>query len=220
MPGSGKQLVGHCTLALLLAFSLPVAHAQETDKEDHFKPLPDGTYRFSNQHGTRINQDYYMDPNHGPPNSTLLHKVERHHMGQKEWDDLAKGRYESALNDVRYTLRRFPNHPTALMMISIIAKMTDEQMMAVRYFDHALALYPQYALTHALYGKYLIDIGVFDASIKRLKRAIETDAKLGKAHGWLAEAYAKNGQAELALKAAKRAREVGYRGRIAGVKEQ
>ena len=127
MSRSGKQLIGNCALTLLLAFSLPLAHAQETDKEDHFKPLPDGTYRFSNQHGTRVNQDYYLDPNTGPPNSTLLHKVERHHLGQKEWDNLAKGQYDSALNDVKYTLRRFPNHPTALMMISIIAKMTDRK---------------------------------------------------------------------------------------------
>ena len=220
MSRSGKQLIGNCALTLLLAFSLPLAHAQETDKEDHFKPLPDGTYRFSNQHGTRINQDYYMDPNTGPPNSTLLHMVERHHVTQKEWDNLAKGQYDSALNDVKYTLRRFPNHPTALMMMSIIAKMTDRKMMGIRYFDHPLALYPKYALTHALYGKYLIDIGMFDAGVEKLERAIEKDAKLGKAHGWLAEAYAENGRADLALEAAKRAREVGYRGRIAGVKEQ
>lgn len=220
MLGLRKRLVGNSMLAVLLALSMPVVHAQETDKEDHFNPLPDGTYRFSNQHGTGINRDYYVAPNHGPPDSSLLYKVERVHMGQKEWDNLAKGQYDSALNDVKYTLRRFPNHPTALMMISIIAKMTDRKMMAIRYFDHAITLYPQYALTHALYGKYLIDIGMFDAGIEKLERAIEKDAKLGKAHGWLAEAYAKNGRAELALEAAKRARGVGYRGRIAGVKEQ
>jgi Tfp pilus assembly protein PilF len=220
MLGSRKRLVGASLFAVLLAFSVAMAQGQGTDLENHFKRLPDGSFRFSNESGTSINQDYYLDPNKPPPDSSLLWIVERYHMGQKEWDQLAAGQYEGALNDVLYTLRRFPNHPTALMMIGIIGKATKQNDMAVKYFEHATTIYPQYGHTHALYGKYLLDVGAFEASIKKLNLALEKDAKMGKAHGWMAEAYAKNGQMDLALEAARRAREVGYRGRISGVREK
>ena len=220
MFGSWKRIVGVCVPALLLAFSASLAQEQETDQENHFKRQPDGTYLMSNESGTSINQDYYLDPNKPPPNSSLLYMVERFHMGQKEWDQLAAGQYKSALNDVKYTLRRFPNHPTALMMVGIISKATKQNDMAVKYFEHATTLYPQYGFTHALYGKYLLDVGAFDACITKLNAAIEKDEKLGKAHGWKAEAYAKNGQMDLANESARRAREVGYRGRISGVREE
>jgi Tfp pilus assembly protein PilF len=61
---------------------------------------------------------------------------------------------------------------------------------------------------------YLVDIGKIDAGIQKLQKAIEIDPGLGQAHAWLAKAYYKNGNSELARQAAEKAKALGYRGKI------
>jgi hypothetical protein len=153
--------------------------------------------------------DYFVADPRG-----LLHTVERVHLHAGVWKNFSTGQYEFALADVKYTLDRFANHPKALALLGAIAKMTKTPSLPIPYFEKALRLYPQYALTHAQFGAYLVDIGKIDEGIARLKRAVHIDPNLALAHAWLGNAYYKSGKPELALQAAQRAKELGHKGRI------
>ncbi|NOT94918.1 MAG: hypothetical protein HOP00_01220 [Nitrospira sp.] len=84
--------------------------------------------------------------------------------------------------------------------------------MAINYYENALGFYPQYALTHAQFGKYLSDMGKIKLAIEHLSHAVEMDRKLAPAFAWLAEAQYKNNNLELAKKAGIQARALGYKG--------
>lgn len=169
------------------------------------------------------NNDYFQasdDPNL----YELLMNVERNHLGKKFWKyyggrELRELKY--ALGDLQYTLNIFPNHPQALLLVESIGKMTKVPSIAVPYYERALLLFPQYAVTHAQYGKYLRDIGELDKGITELKEAIKLDPELALAHGWLAEAYFKKGNQDLGRIAAERARALGYKEKpVSGFQER
>lgn len=165
--------------------------------------------------GSLINQDYFI-ANQYPEIQELLILNERYHLNKRVLGDFAAGRFNLALPDIKFVLRYFPNHPKALMLIGTIAKSTKKLSLALPYFKKALQLYPQYALTHAQFGSYLSDIGLIAEGIESLKKATEIDPKLVQAYVWLAKAYYKKGNKELALKATERARELGYKGKVSG----
>jgi Tfp pilus assembly protein PilF len=127
---------------------------------------------------------------------------------------LSKGRVNDALADVRYTLDRFPNHPVSLQQLSTLAQMTKNNALAVGYFEKAVTLYPQYAITRAQYGLYLVSTNNIDAGIDRFNQAIEMDPKLPVGYAGLAHAYVKKGDLEKAREAAKKARELGFQGKL------
>src|SRR5215510_1062964 len=77
--------------------------------------------------------------------------------------------------DLKYVLKYFPNHVKALMLMNIIAKLTNNPLLPIPYYERAIKFYPQYALTHAQFGAYLVDIGRADLGMTKLKRAIEMD---------------------------------------------
>jgi Tfp pilus assembly protein PilF len=131
-----------------------------------------------------------------------------------EW--IRKGDMTTAVYDVRYTLDRFANHTKGLQMAGIVATLTKKPSLAVYYFERALKLYPQYAITHAQYGAYLLNIGKIDVALARLKEAVDLDPKFAGAYALMAKAYTKNGNSELALQAAEKARELGYKGEVPG----
>lgn len=169
--------------------------------------------RFSNNSGTPINQDYFA-AGQGKQAKGFLYKVENAHMDDRMWDNFKKGHYKYALDDLDYTLVRFPNHPTALMAVASIAKLTNNPTLPMRYFEHALKVYPQYAFTHAQYGSFLADIDSLVDGIKELQEAIRRDPDLGQAHAWLSDAYHKSGEMEKAQESGKRARELGFTRRL------
>lgn len=187
-------------LILLLLCSASV-FAQETPRNER---EPDGTL---------INQDYFTSEQY-PEVKNLLLSVEVNHMHQRVFDDLKAGRFEGVLPDVKYTLKRFPNHPKALLLLGTVSKLMNDVSLPVQYYKKALTLYPQYAITHAQYGAYLVKIEQVDAGIERLNQALEIDPKLTFAHVWLARAYFKGGNRELGGRAAKEAEALGYKGRI------
>lgn len=162
--------------------------------------------------GIPINQDYFAADDRYPETKELLALVEAYHMGDIVMDNFAPGRYPYALNDLRYTLHKFPNHPKALMFVTTIASVTDQPSMPIPYFEQAIRIYPQYAITHYQYGRYLVDIERFEEGIAELKKAIELDESLALAHAGLAGAYARIGDPERARSCAERARELGYEG--------
>jgi predicted Zn-dependent protease len=155
-------------------------------------------------------------------NSGVLHylrTIDSYHT-DKVVKALGEGRLRNALDDLNYTLDRFPNHARALMIVKNVAQHTKNPSFGYPYFERALALFPSYAMTHAQYGDYLVDFQQFDKGIAELKRAIEMDPKLVGAHVLLAKAYYQKGDLEEARKAAAEARNLGYAGVIPGESAQ
>jgi tetratricopeptide (TPR) repeat protein len=173
-------------------------------------------------------QDYYramaLRPNIKPaPGSVyldLLDNVEYNHLNKEVFRNFSTGQYEYVINNLKYTLGAFPNHPIALGLLGSVAKLTNNVALAGPFFEKALQLYPQYAMTHAQYGQYLVTFGLYDDGISKLKNALRIDPKLAIAYAWLAEAYSKTGKADLATEAALKARQLGYRDEIAGNKDE
>lgn len=116
-----------------------------------------------------------------------------------------------AIQDLKFTLDRFPNHPRALLLFEVVGTIAQVPTMAVPYYEMAVSLYPQYATTWAQYGKYLVELEKRDEGIKMLKRAVSIDPNLPLAHGWLSEAYMKDGKMELAQHEMEKAKALGFK---------
>jgi len=145
----------------------------------------------------------------------LLRNVEKYHLGQdKFWKWYNAGKFSLALGELKFVLRYFPNHPKALQLLSLVALVSKKSSLAIPFFQRAITLYPQHALTHAQYGAYLVQMGLIEEGIVKLNVAINKNAKLVQGYVWLAQAYEKNGQSELARRAAERAKVLGYKGQI------
>jgi Tfp pilus assembly protein PilF len=154
--------------------------------------------------------DYFMVGANTPTIQQFLRHVENFHVNKVQ-ERARQGDINLALGDIKYALERFPNHPKALMLAGMMGVLTKSSVLAIAYYEKALKLYPQHALTHAQYGLYLVEIGQTAKGIAKLQHAIEMEPKLAVAHAWLAKAYAKNGNTELARQAAKQAAMLGYR---------
>jgi predicted Zn-dependent protease len=125
-----------------------------------------------------------------------------------------RGQLNGALGDIRYALDRFPNHPVSLQQLSMVAQLTKNTALATSYFERAVSLYPQYALTRAQYGLFLVSINNVDAGIEKFNQSIEIEPKLPAAYAGLAHAYAKKGNITKAREAAGKARELGFTGKL------
>jgi hypothetical protein len=164
--------------------------------------------------GTTADHDYFDERGE---TKKLIISVETHHLygcphnSQRGFfTDVAEGKYHNAFADLDYLLGRVVNHPRALQLVGSLGILTKKPGIADRYFVRALALYPQYALTQAQYGSFLINSGQLDAGIGRLKKAVEMEPNLAIAHAWLSKGYQKQGSLELAAEAAEKARALGY----------
>jgi Tfp pilus assembly protein PilF len=155
--------------------------------------------------------------------ATKQHEKAYHHFAQVNHLDkilphLAADRVQYAIDELRYTLNAFPNHPRALMLVKPVENAAKRVVFGVAPFEHALSLYPQYAITHAQYGWYLVESNLLPAGIGKLKQAIEMDPKLVTAYVWLSRAYSKAGNSDLAREAAQQARDLGFTGQIGNEK--
>jgi tetratricopeptide (TPR) repeat protein len=157
-----------------------------------------------------LQRDYFT-ADEDPAAREQLNINNQHHTDQVLlW--LRRGRIDRAIEDAKFTLQYWPNHPRALILMEFIARVARTPSLPIPYYEKAILEYPQHALTHAQYGKYLFEIEQVNDSIMHLKQAVELDPKLGAAHAWLGEAYAKSGSKDLARKAAEKARALGYLG--------
>ena len=127
---------------------------------------------------------------------------------------IRENKIDAATFDVKYTLDRFANHPKGLQMAIVVSRLTKQPSLAVVYFESALKLYPQYAITYAQYGTFLLGNGQVDVAIVRLKQAVGIDPTMAGAYVLLARAYTKKGNNELASEAAEKARTLGFNGEI------
>jgi tetratricopeptide (TPR) repeat protein len=182
------------SLALLFSIGLWLSSAQAQVPSS---PQPNG-------------QDYFTADKSG---GSYLSIVEKNHVRTiPDW--IKMGRLNDAIGDIKYTLDRFPNHPVSLQQLSMVAQMTKNIALGASYFERAVALFPQYALTRAQYGLFLVSTNNIDAAIENLNQSIEMDPKLPAGYAGLAHAYAKKGNMEQARAAAQKARELGFKGKL------
>ena len=65
----------------------------------------------------------YFDPKY----KGTLATVERYHLTRETfWKDFESRQYGQALNELKYVLRYFPNHPRALQLMELVAKTMDQ----------------------------------------------------------------------------------------------
>jgi len=159
-----------------------------------------------------LNHDYFY-PDKDAHTQWLIKDIEKYHLEPAK-AHFQGGQLKDAIGDLDYLLARIVNHPEALMLLGALARLTKSPALPVPYYERALKLYPQYAVTHAQYGAYLIDVGNNKAGIAHLNKALELNPDLALAHAWLAKAYYKDGNVELARQAAAQARTFGYKGKI------
>lgn len=159
---------------------------------------------------TAPDRDYFT-ANEDPQAYSDLEVNDEHHTNLVlDW--IRDARFDRALADINYVLDRWPNHPRALLLLETVARLTHAPNLPLFHYEKALKLYPQYALTHAQFGHYLVEIGKIDQGIHSLKRAAQIDSQLRVVHVWLAEAYDKYGDKVLARKEAEQARNLGFQG--------
>jgi Tfp pilus assembly protein PilF len=127
---------------------------------------------------------------------------------------ISKGDLINAVLDIEYTLRAFPNHPRALQFAALVSQMNHKHAWAIKCFETAISSYPHYALTYAQFGLFLVSINDVDAGLEQLKKAVEIEPEFAAGYAGLAHAYTKKGDIEQARKAAKKARELGYKGNL------
>ncbi len=120
---------------------------------------------------------------------------------------LRQGKFREAIRDCTRVLERFANHPKGMAILGMAARLGNEPALPISYYERALQMYPQRALTQAQYGKYLAEIGKIEDGIARLKRALEIDPKLNPAYVWLARIYVQNRQSDLARQILQRQKE-------------
>lgn len=130
---------------------------------------------------------------------------------------ITQGSKKKSLTEIHYILLRVPNHPRALLMAEVIEKLFKKRNFALRAYKKALNRYPQYALTHAQYGRYLSKIGKREKGIESLEQAIKLNPKLALSHAWLSEAYYLEGKKDSAESSGQLARKLGYKGEISGL---
>ncbi len=162
------------------------------------------------QQPTNRGQDYFTADK--SPRSYLTILEGAHVATIPGW--ISKGRLDNAVLDIDYTLRAFPNHPQALQFAGLVSQLTKNPLWAIRCFENAVGAYPQNAFTHMQYGWHLITTGRIGDGIDRLKLSIQMDPTLSAGHAGLAHAYAKKGDLEQAQEAAKKARELGFTGKL------
>jgi tetratricopeptide (TPR) repeat protein len=181
-------------VAVLILFS---AAAYAADGIDH------------GQTGT-LNLNYF-NPENDAHITWLINDIETYHL-KPAINSIREGRLQQAYIDLDYLLLRFINHPQGLAFMGMLAKMMKKTAMPLPYYERALAIYPEYALTRAQFGDYLVEIGHVDEGIEQLKSAVDKDPKLVPANVWLAKAYTKKGNLALARQFQDQAKALGYKG--------
>jgi tetratricopeptide (TPR) repeat protein len=155
----------------------------------------------------------YFNPDNDPHITWLIGDVELNHL-KLAIESMRHGWLQEAYKDLNFILIRFINHPQALAYMGMLGKMMNKSTLVLPYYEHALTVYPEFALTQAQFGNYLVEINRVDDGIARLKLAIEKDPKLVPANVWLAKAYAKKGNIELARQFENQAKALGYKGQL------
>ncbi len=153
----------------------------------------------------------YFTADHSP--SSYLKVLEANHVNTFQ-ARVSKGDMNLVWGDIIYTLDRFANHPQGLQQLSQMAQLLKRNAIAIKYFQMAVDLYPQNAITWVQYGMFLLAINQVDDSIQKLQQAVAVDAKFAPGHAALAHAYVRKKDVEHAREAAMQARDLGFKGQL------
>jgi predicted Zn-dependent protease len=207
MGGGGTAMNMGLVIAMRLVAALagPLAAAPAQERSEQERPETDRLEEM-NIH------DYFVAEDR-QDTKLLLWNVNEGHT-KKVMTLVSVGRTANAAEEISYILARFPNHPDALLLAGLLAAVLKRPDLPVTYYERALELYPQYAVTWAQYGDYLVKIGRTANGIQKLEEATKIDPTFAAAYGWLARAYLRTGNREASRRAAERATELGYTGKI------
>lgn len=196
-----------CPLLLLIAGSAGAAPAVGPTGEAC------GTYVYRAPGGDYTN----------PVDRQDLTEVEHFHF-TPEVERLVRGTTGSLGADIGYTLDHFPNHHRALASMSRLAlrdktrKPYGAHYSIDCYFDRALRYRPDDARVHALYGGYLLGLGMSDAALEQLKQAARLEPGNATTHYNLGLLYLKRKDYEQARASAHTAYGLGFP--LPGLKNQ
>lgn len=107
--------------------------------------------------------------------------VEKYHLGKAK-AKLADGRAANAMNDLKFILRHFPNHPDALMLLDTAAKGLGQPTMPDAYFKAAVDAYPDEPMTYLVHGMFLHKRGRSAEAIAEYEHALSLNPNLPDAH--------------------------------------
>jgi len=170
----------------------------------------------------------YFTAGQGKYTKGLLGSVESHHLNQLPYikndpnfniKNLIVSDIYAAYVEMKYILDRFPNHPRALEIMGDLSKMMDDDLLGIFYYERAINLYPQYAITHYQYGLFLMDIGKIDQAINEFERAKDIGPDSAELYHMLSIAHIKRGEIEPAKVFEKKAESLGYKDPIKGISE-
>ena len=137
--------------------------------------------------GTLLSQDYFTADLY-PEVTALLANVTKNHFDERVFRNFREGDITWAQSDCEYVLAHFSNHPGALHLYAEIGKKIGKPSLAMLAFETAIKDYPQYAYTHAQYGRFLVEQGAVVPGIMELQEALRLDPHLVPARAWLQEA--------------------------------
>ncbi len=159
---------------------------------DAHNPISKDPHVPKNEAQLWVNNDYYsigVDPQA----YQLIPIVENGHLGPKTnprgfWPRYTEGNLPLAVNELKYVLWVFPNHPRALHLLGIVSKQLHDTSIPIAFYEKALRLFPDRAFTRSQYGAYLVDIGERAQGIVQLEKALQKDPGLLTARAWLDKA--------------------------------
>lgn len=135
--------------------------------------------------------------------------VDQYHLGPCE-KRLGARDYPRAMGECNFILKIFPNHPTALALMSEICEQwKSPTCMLDDYFQAAIAINPKVAETYVILGIHLHRVHQYEKAIERYQQALQLDPNLTSAHYDLALAYLKTQRFALANEHAQRAYALG-----------
>ncbi len=152
-------------------------------------------------------ESYYghYDPAH-------LSAVEKHHLPQAREKAARKDEQAAAYawGDIEFILRRFPNHPQALLIATDLSLRLDSRKRVEKYMERAVSFDPRPAEPWIIYGIFLHRWGDYAAAVEKYREALKRDA--GNPETWynLGLAYFELKRYDEALEAAHKAYAQGY----------
>lgn len=134
--------------------------------------------------------DYYAQDTDIETRRMLGLAEEYHLTNDTFWEQYRLRSWVRARGELVFILRIVPNHPQVLFLLEAVAKQMPDISYPIAYYERALRLYPQHAITRAEYGRFLVQAGRRDAGIVELRQALAQEPDLLQARGWLEDALA------------------------------
>ena len=135
--------------------------------------------------------------------------VEKFHLGKCE-QHFREHDWRRTVAECNFILRQFPNHPTALLLVSQACdQWKTGACLLDDVFERAVAINPKAPGTYVVQGIYLNRTKQYATAIQRFKTALELDPDNMNAHYNLALTYLDTSQFELANEHAQRAYALG-----------